>query len=389
MAYLKRSITAKVEEAHRHFPVILITGPRQSGKTTLCRHLYPDYTFVNLELISFRSRALDDPEGFVKSLGPKVIIDEAHNAPEILSVIQARVDEDKSLRYILTGSSNFALMQKVTQSLAGRVAVFTLLPLSIEELNSEYINKSTEEIEYNGFYPGIICDDMPVDLFYESYITTYIQRDVRDLLKVKNLDKFDRFIRLCAGRVSTELNASSLAIEVGVSSTTISEWFSILGASYITYMIYPYYANLGKRLTKTPKLYFYDTGLMAHLLGVSDYSQLNSHPLRGGIFENLVVSEMMKNIYNSARRPNLYFYRENSGREVDILDETSVGLSIYEVKAASTYRKEFMKNMEYLNTLLPDKITARHLIYDGVSMPPHIYNFRDYFKTVMQISSAT
>lgn len=381
MEYIDRQLTDKVIEAYKHFPVILITGPRQSGKTTLCKHLYPDYNFVNLEMISYRNRAVEDPEGFIKSLGSKAIIDEAHNAPEILSVIQARVDEDKSLRYILTGSSNFALMQNVSQSLAGRVAVFTLLPLSISELNRPYIDQQTEVLEYNGFYPGIICNQMPVDLFYESYFSTYIQRDIRDLLKVKNLDKFDRFMRLCAGRVSSELNASSLAVEVGVSSTTIAEWLSITGASYITFSLYPYYSNLGKRLTKTPKLYFYDTGLMVHLLGIQNSTQLENHPLKGAIFENLVVGEMIKKWYNIGKRPQLYFYRENSGKEVDMVEENQSGLSLFEIKASMTYRKDFMKNMEYLTSLLQSNVDSQTLIYDGVTMIPSIYNFRDYFGT--------
>lgn len=379
MHYIDRKIATKVKEAHHHFPVILITGPRQSGKTTLCRHLYPDYKFVNLEMITQRNRAIDDPEGFVKSLGDKVIIDEAHNAPDILSVIQARVDEDRSLRFVLTGSSNFALMHNVTQSLAGRVAVFTLLPLSLSELSADYVASSTAMIEYNGFYPGIIASGQPVDLFYESYISTYIERDVRDLLKVKNLEKFNRFIRLCAGRTSCEINASSLGTEVGVSSTTIADWLSILSASFITFTLPPYFTNISKRLTKSPKLYFYDTGLMVHLLGITDAAQLDIHPLRGAVFENLIISEMLKQSYNSARRPSLCFYRESSGREVDIVQQNATGIELIEVKSASTYRKEFMKNMDYLRTILNLDAACETLVYDGDTIPPAIYNFRDYF----------
>ncbi|MCM1142353.1 MAG: ATP-binding protein [Muribaculum sp.] len=379
MTYIRRKITDKIAEAHAYFPVIMLTGPRQSGKTTLCRHLYPDYKFVNLELITMRRRAKDDPEGFIDSLGQKAIIDEAHNVPEILSVIQARVDENKDLRYILTGSSNFALIRDVGQSLAGRVAVFTLLPFSINELGREYLSNGTNYIEYHGFYPGVVADGQPIDLFYESYITTYIERDIRDLLKVSNLDKFDRFLRLCAGRVSGEFNASSLATEVGVSSTTIAEWLSILNASYITFTLSPYFKNIGKRLTKTPKLYFYDTGLMTHLLGIEAADQLNTHPLRGAIFENMVVAEMMKTAYNAARRPNYYFYRENSGREVDLVKDQSSTLDLYEIKAGSTYRKTFIENMQYLKELMVDKICNSTLIYDGDTIAPAIYNFRDYF----------
>lgn len=378
MEYIERIIARKVIEAHATFPVILITGPRQSGKTTLCRHLFSDYKFVNLELVTIRNRANDDPEGFVNWLGPKAIIDEAHNAPDILSVIQARVDEDKTLRYILTGSSNFALMRNISQSLAGRVAVFTLLPLALEELGEEYACHPTPLLEHTGFYPGVIAGGQPVDMFYESYLSTYIERDVRDLLKIKNLSKFDNFVRLCAGRVSNEFNASSLATEVGVSSTTIAEWLSILKASYITYTLEPYYANIGKRLVKKPKLYFYDTGLMAHLLGIVAPEQLETHPLRGAVFENLVVSEMMKAAYNAGRRPSLCFFRENSGKEVDLVQETATGLNLFEIKASMTYRKDFLSNMAYLKALV-EKVERCTLIYDGETITPDIFNFRDFF----------
>lgn len=380
MKYLERRLSGNVIEAGRYFSVILITGPRQSGKTTMCRHLYPDYNFVNLENISQRRMALDDPEGFIDSLGSKAIIDEAQNAPEILSSIQARVDNNKELKYVLTGSSNFSLIRHVSQSLAGRVAVFTLLPLSIAELSDDYVNKPTNLIEHNGFYPGVIINNQPVDLFYESYLTTYVERDVRDLLKVKNIDKFDKFLRLCAGRIASEFNASSLATEVGVSSNTISEWIGILKASYIAYTLQPYYINIGKRLTKTPKLYFYDTGLLTHLLGIESAEQLSTHPLRGAIFENMIISEFMKGRYNQGKRPNYFFYRENSGKEIDVVEESSDRLNLFEVKAASTYRSEFLKNMEYLSRIGGVTVEHNTLIYDGVSIVPTIYNYRDYFK---------
>lgn len=379
MEYIKRKITDKVNEAHKYFPVTLITGPRQSGKTTLCRHLFPDYKFVNLESITMRRSAIDDPEGFIASLGSKAIIDEAHNAPEILSVIQSKVDEDKSLRYLLTGSCNFALMNKVSQSLAGRVAIFTLLPFAMEELSGEYLASATNAIEFNGFYPGVIADKKPVDLFYDNYYTTYVERDVRDLLNIKNIDKFDRFIRLCAGRVSGEFNASSLSNEVGVSSTTVSEWLSILNASFITYTLQPYYANIGKRLTKVPKLYFYDTGLMVYLLGIMTPEQLDTHPLRGAVFENMIVSEMMKTAYNSSRKPALYFYREQSGKEVDLLQESPQGIDLFEIKSSQTYRKEFILPMDYLKGIIGQDAVHSTLIYDGATIAPSIYNFRDYF----------
>lgn len=378
MEYINRKITDKVTEAAQFFPVILITGPRQSGKTTLCRHLYPDYKFVNLENITQRRFATDDPEGFVENLGPRAIIDEAHNVPEILSVIQAKVDLNKELRYILTGSSNFSLIRHVSQSLAGRVAVFTLLPLSLEELSATYVGQPTNTIEHNGFYPGVIVNNQPVDLFFESYLTTYIERDVRDLLKVKNIDKFDRFLRMCSGRVSSEFNASILSTEVGVSSNTIAEWLSILNASYITFTLQPYFANMGKRLTKTPKLYFYDTGLMCHLLGIEAADQISTHPLRGAIFENMIISEFMKRKFNRGKRPNYFFYRENSGKEVDLLEEAAGKLNLYEVKAAMTYRSDFLKTMDYLSKIEGVSVGNKTVIYDGETIPPTAYNFRDY-----------
>lgn len=379
ITYIPRQLSEHVLEAHSYFPVTLITGPRQSGKTTLCKHLFPEYNFVNLEVITAQRRAFDDPEGFIASLGSKVIIDEAHRVPEILSVIQANVDENPELRYVLTGSSNFALMENVSQSLAGRVAVFTLLPLSLSEISEQYLSQATDAILYNGLYPGVIAKGSPAYLFYESYFSTYIERDIRDLLKVKNLNRFEHFVRLCAGRVSTEFNMSALATEVGVSSPTISDWLSILSASYICFTVHPYYANIGKRLTKKPKLYFYDTGLMTHLLGISDPKQIATHPLRGAIFENLIMSEMAKQSYNLARRPMLYFYRENSGREVDILEETATGIRLFEVKSAMTYRSEFMTNINYLKEKLGTKITDSSLIYDGETIAPAIYNFRNFF----------
>ncbi len=380
MTYIPRVISEQVIKAHAHFPVTLITGPRQSGKTTLCKHLFPEYNFTNLEVITAQRRAFEDPEGFIASLGDKVIIDEAHRVPEILSVIQANVDANPKLRYVLTGSSNFALMANISQSLAGRVAVFTLLPLSLSEVTRQYLSQATDTILYSGLYPGVVANGSPVDLFYESYFSTYIERDVRDLLKVKNLNRFEHFIRLCAGRVSTEFNMSALAVEVGVSSPTISDWLSILAASYICFTIHPYYANIGKRLTKKPKLYFYDTGLMAYLLSINDPIQIATHPLRGALFENLIMSEMAKQSYNCAHRPVLYFYRENSGKEVDILEETANGLRLFEVKSAMTYRSEFMTNMTYLRDKLGSKIADGTLIYDGDTIAPEIYNFRDFIR---------
>ncbi len=376
MPYIERQISDSILTAVKYYPAIIVTGPRQSGKTTLARHLFPDYTFVNIEDISTRNRALDDLNGFLDALGPHAIIDEVQNLPEILSSIQARIDNDKSLRYILTGSNNFSLLHNSMQSLAGRAALFTVLPFSFKELNKSDLDVSTSELMWRGLYPGTISDLIPPDIFYRNYYGTYIERDIRALGQVQHLDKFQLFMRLCAARVGSEVNLASLSVEAGVSAPTISAWVSLLKASYIVYSLPPYFANISKRLTKTPKLYFYDSGLLCYLLGIEKASQLDTHPMRGAIFENIAVSEMIKNRYNIAKEPNVYFYRENSGREVDIIEETPVGLNIYEVKAGATFQTDFTKNLRYLRNLLPD-VRIAAVIYNGETSDRNLLNIRD------------
>lgn len=374
--YIDRLISSKIMEASNYFPVITITGPRQAGKSTLCRHLFPDYKYVSLERIPVRTAATEDLEKFMNSLGDKVIIDEVQHVPEILSEIQCRVDEDKRLRYVLTGSSNFSLLDNVSQSLAGRTALFTLLPFAEEETR-DYCSKSdTDTLLFNGCYPGILVDGVPPELFYANYYDTYVERDLRNLLKVSNITAFDKFVHLLALRVGSEFNATALSREVGVSSVTINEWLTILETSYIAFRLQPYYSNPNKRLTKTPKIYFHDTGLLCYLLNIETKQHLDFHPNRGQVFENYVVAEMIKQEANQSRRNRLFYYREVQGLEVDILRLRGSEILLYEVKAGKTYQSNYLKNMKALAESLTG-VKSGTVIYDGETLSPDILNFRD------------
>ena len=377
MHYIPRTITPRVEEAHKHYPVITITGPRQAGKSTLCKHLFPDYKYVNLERIAMRSLASNDPQGFLEGLGNHVIIDEVQHVPGILSEIQVMVDENSDRRYILTGSSNFSLLNAVTQSLAGRSALFTLLPFSFNEISSEIIDKSIEEIAFQGFYPGVLVNGIPPKDFYDNYYNTYVERDLRDLLRVSNLLKFDMFVRMLALRVGSEFNASALSREVGVSAVTITEWLSILTMSYIVFELPPYYANPNKSLTKNKKIYFYDTGLLCSLLGIESPSNINNSIMWGAIFENMAVSSFVKKNLNAGKRSNLFFYRENRGIEVDMVEQNGHdSIHLYEIKAGKTLQPDYSVNMKKLASQM-DVSVESSVIYNGESIPPLAINIRD------------
>lgn len=375
--FISRTLSNRILELHKFYPVTIITGARQVGKTELCKKLFADYAYANLEEFGVRTLAQTDPNYFLDSLGNHAIIDEAQNCPELLSSMQVRVDRDKSLRYVVTGSSNFSLMHTVSQSLAGRAALFNLPPFTFDELGKEYIAAEADKLIYTGFYPGAVAGEIQPYDFYRNYFNTYVDRDVRNLLKVKNLNRFNVFVRLLAGRVGSEFNASSLSVEVGVSSTTIAEWLSILQTAYIVFTLRPYYTNISKRLTKMPKVYFYDTGLLTYLLGIEDAKQLATHPLRGAAFENLVVSELVKRRMNEAKEPNLNFYRESSGREVDALVTVPEGLKAYEIKSARTYRTELSKNLDYLQQKFGEQLISTSLIYDGETIGDRVINFRE------------
>lgn len=365
MNFIERDIEKIVKGMVPYFKIITITGPRQSGKTTLCKKIFPDYAYVNLEDISIREQATTDPKAFLLSFTSGVIIDEAHNCPELFSYLQVISDNYPDRRYVITGSSNFTLLENITQSLAGRTSVLTLLPLSIQELTDRLDDITTDTLILNGSYPAVWADLQPRQMLYSNYYATYVERDVRRIVNVTNIRNFQTFIRLSAGRIGTEFNASSLSNDVGVSVKTIQSWLSILTTSYIVFTLPPFYENIGKRLIKAPKLYFFDTGLLCYLLGIENEQQLAVHPLRGAIYENLVVAEAYKQMTNQGKEPNLYFYRDSSQTEVDLLHQRGYTYEAYEIKSSQTYTKDFLKGLNYLTKLLDKRLTRSAIIYTG------------------------
>lgn len=368
-----RILSTELLKLSTHWPVISLTGPRQSGKTTLCRMTFPDYDYVNLEHIPMRDLIQSDMELFLDQHQNGLIIDEAQHLPELFSYIQVRVDQNKDLRYILTGSSDFLMMQNITQSLAGRVAVKRLLPLSISELG-DTTDYSTDSLMLRGFYPAVWGDGREAKDVYESYYETYLERDVRQIINVQNLSAFRLFVRICASRIGGEFNASSISNECGVSSQTINNWMGILETSYTAFRLQPFYRNIGKRLTKTPKIYFYDVGLVCWLLGIRNEQDLSTHPLRGNIFENMVVVEFMKNRFNGGEMPNIYFYRDKSQREVDIVQEEGLNIRCFEIKSGKSFHPEWFDNMKYLQSLMSDSVVGTAVIYDGIQEQSSQFN---------------
>lgn len=373
---IARDLSTTLDGIFKYLPVITVTGPRQSGKTTLCRYLFPDLPYVNLEDLALLAEVKSDPKAFLERHESGVIIDEAQNYPEIFSYLQVAVDEDRFAgrqprRYVVSGSNNFSLMEKISQSMAGRTAVMSLLPLSTDEIMRYRPEANTSELILNGGFPAVwVAGESGRRLLLSSYYTTYIERDVRNMLNVTNMNAFQLFVRLCAGRIGQEFNKQSMSNEVGVTVNTISHWLSILNASYITYMLNPYYANISKRLTKTPKLYFYDTGLAAYLLGINSVEQLNVNPLRGNLLENLVVNDIMKYDTNRGVEQQLYFYRDKSQHEVDILRIATSGIEAYEVKSSKTWTSSFFSNLDYLKKVLGDRLARTMVLYDGSQENP-------------------
>ena len=362
---VRRRVSAEINEAMKYFPVLTITGPRQSGKTTLIRSHFPDLVYYTLEDLDTRADAMSDPRTFLNKHPEGMILDEVQHVPELLSYIQGIVDEHPEKRYILSGSNNFTLLKCMTQSLAGRSCVFELMPMSLAEVAGWARTLSLDELMYNGLFPAICTKRSLPKYLFPAYIKTYIERDVRLVTNVKDLMLFRTFMRLCAGRIGSIFNASEIANEVGVSANTILSWVSILQTSYIIYLLPPYFENSRKRLTKSPKIYFCDTGLACALLGIRSAEELNTNAMRGHLFENLIVSEAYKSCLDDMTEPALYFYRDSNQNEVDLLHVTANGIKAYEIKSAATYTAHFEKTLKALPGWIKPKVLERSVIYAG------------------------
>ncbi|KAA9356289.1 ATP-binding protein [Larkinella humicola] len=362
---IDRQLTHRASEMLRKYPIITITGPRQSGKTTLAKFLKPDYRYVSLERLAEREFARQDPKGFLETYQNGVILDEVQYVPDLFSYLQVATDErQRTGEYILTGSQNFLLMKSITQSLAGRVAVFNLLPLSWQELRSTtYQPASWETYIVSGSYPRKLVHDIDADGFYDSYLQTYVERDVRQVKNILNLNLFQKFIQLLAGRIGQLFNQQSLAVELGIDNKTVNAWLTVLETSFIAYRLPPYYQNFSKRIVKTPKVYFYDTGLAAYLLGIRSVDDLGVHFARGALFENLIINELTKNWLNQGQRPPFYFWSDQSNHEIDLLIDRGKSLTAVEIKSGRTIQPDFFKGLDYFQKLAPQ--TTSTLVYGG------------------------
>ena len=383
MEIIEREISTSIYKATEYYSVICVTGPRQAGKSTLIKHLFKDYLAFSLEDLNTRDYAENDPIGFLNQTQDGMILDEVQRVPSLFSYIQGIVDNNPKRKFILSGSSNFQVMKSITQSLAGRVALFELLPMSYNEVADIYKDNTVDEILFKGLYPAICTKKNIAEMLYPYYVKTYLEKDVRELLNVKDMMQFNNFLKLCAGRIGAIFSASQLANEVGVSSNTITSWLSILQASYVVYLLQPYYDNFGKRLIKSPKLYFCYTGLACYLLNIESVTQLSRDKLRGALFENFVVSEFIKHRLNQGKEPHLYFYRDSNQNEIDLLSLDNGELSAFEIKSSMTYNSIFEKTLKKTASLIKMPVSNKAIIYAGdmqnTSASIKLINFRHIF----------
>ena len=363
--FIERDLAATLLDATQYFPVLCVTGPRQSGKSTLIKHIFNGYRRFTLEDYDVRSMAQNDPLGFLNQTNGGMIIDEVQRVPELLSYIQGIVDDRPERRFVLSGSSNFLLLKTVSQSLAGRAGVFELLPMSLSEAKEAYAEKTLDEIIYNGCFPAVCAGKNVAKYLYPAYTKTYIDKDLRQLININNLSQFHTFLRLCAARIGSIFNASELAGEVGVASNTINAWVSVLEASYIIMRLQPWSENSRKRLTKSPKLYFCDTGLACHLLDIESPEQLSRDKMSGHLFENLIVMETLKQRYNKGKESNIFFFRDAKGNEIDLLIREAGELKAIEIKSSQTYAPSFEDVLKKSGSLLTTPVSKRAVVYAG------------------------
>ena len=364
---VKRIISNRLLALSKKTPILTITGPRQSGKTTLAKTVFPNYRYISLENPDNLDFALSDPKGFLNTYGQKIIIDEAQYAPKLFSYIQTIVDEkNENGLYVLTGSQNFLLHAKISQSLAGRVIIFNLLPFSYDEIkNTKYNVENLSELIVKGFYPRIYNSWLNSSDWYQSYIQTYLERDVRQILNIGDINAFRNFLRVCAGRCGQVLNLSSIGNDLGISYQTVKKWLSVLEQSYIVYLLQPYFENFNKRIIKSPKLYFYDTGLVCSLLGISSPESYELHYLKGNIFESYVISELLKNKFNSGSSKELFYWKDLNGNEIDCIVSSGTEIKAIGIKSSSTIKSDFFKTLYLWNKLNPKKNNNLNLIFGG------------------------
>jgi len=367
--YIKREITSRLKEAAKEFSVVAILGPRQSGKTTLAKRVFAKHKYVSLEDYDLRALANSDPRAFLHDYPTKqgIILDEIQHAPHLLSYIQTIVDEEKKKGFfIITGSQNFLISQSITQTLAGRIAIMTLLPLSIAEIEkANVLPSSIERAVFNGSYPALYAEEISTSRLYQGYTVTYLERDVRQIKNITDLNLFKKFMGLCAGRTGQIVNFSSLGNDCGIDDKTVRAWLSLLEASYVIFFLQPYYKNFGKRLIKAPKLYFVDTGLACSLLRIKSSDELLHHSMRGALVETFIISDLLKQQYNLELLPSLYFWRDRTGNEIDCLVDEGKKVVPIEIKAGKTVSSSYFKELTYWKDLAGNKESKPYIVYAG------------------------
>lgn len=368
---LDRRLAGSIQEHLGKYPILALTGPRQSGKTTLLKQIVPDYQYVSLEDPNSREYAIEDPVGFLENYKSKVIFDEVQRAPSLFSYIQTIVDQSGEMgQFILSGSQNFLLIEQITQSLAGRVALFKLLPFDFTELeNGGILYKEWKKLLITGFYPAIYNRNLNPTIYYSNYLQTYIQRDVSSLLNIHDQKRFSNFLKLCGGRAGQLFNLSNLANESSISQPTARSWLSILESSYIIFFLSPYFENFNKRIVKSPKLYFNDTGLLSYLLGLKNESDIQQNQA-GALFENLIVSEINKRNHHQYLQHEFWYWRDSNGREVDLLTKKEGGFHIYEIKSTQTVMPKLFSNLDYFEKIATGQMVTKNLVYGGTENQP-------------------